>query len=60
MGASKLLHRILKFINDANLFKFNKKCYFSILQRLLILFDLSDIERGGTLNKISAQNFEIR
>ena len=28
MRASKLLHRILKFINYANLFKINEKCYF--------------------------------
>ena len=42
MGASKLLHRILKFYNYANLFKINEKCYFSISQRILILFVLSD------------------
>ena len=44
MGASKLLHRILKFIMQiyANLFKINKKCYFSISWPILILFVLSD------------------
>ena len=46
MGASKLLHRILKFINYANLCKFiqiNEKCYFSVISwPILILFVLSD------------------
>ena len=42
MGASKLLHRILKFINYGNLFKINEKCYFSISWPILILFVLSD------------------
>ena len=46
MRASKLLHRILKFINYANyanLFKINEKCYFSVISwPILILFVLSD------------------
>ena len=44
MGASKLLHRILKFIMQihANSFKINKTCYFSISWPILILFVLSD------------------
>ena len=33
MGASKLLHRILKFINYANLFKINEKCHLSSIQK---------------------------
>ena len=53
MGASKLLHRILKLINYANLCKFiqiNEKCYFSILQQILILFVLSDRAWWGLQN----------
>ena len=50
MGASKLLHRILKLINYANLFKINEKCYFSISQRILILFVLSDRTWWGLQN----------
>ena len=52
MGASKLLHRIVKFIMQiyANLFKINKKCYFSISQRILILFVLSDRAWCGLQN----------
>ena len=52
MGASKLLHRILKFINYANLckFKINKKCYFSISWAILILFVLSDRAWWGLQN----------
>ena len=45
MRASKLLHRILKFIMQiyANLFKINEKCYFSVISwPILILFVLSD------------------
>ena len=43
MRASKLLHRILKIINYANLFKINEKCYFSVISwPILILFVLSD------------------
>ena len=43
MRASKLLHRILKFIIYANLFKINEKCYFSVISwPILILFVLSD------------------
>ena len=49
MWASKL-HRILKFINYANLFKINKKCYFSISWPILILFVLSDRAGWGILN----------
>ena len=33
MGASKLLHRILNFINYANLFKINEKCHLSSIQK---------------------------
>ena len=33
MGASKLLHRIVKFINYANLFKINEKCHLSSIQK---------------------------
>ena len=54
MGASKLLHRILKFINYENLCKFSqnqwRKCYFSISQRILILFVLSDRAWWGLQN----------
>ena len=50
MRASKLLHRILKFIIYANLFKINKNCYFSISQRILILFVLSDRAWWGLQN----------
>ena len=50
MGAAKLLHRILKFINYANLFKINEKCHFSILQRILIPFVLSDRAGWGLQN----------
>ena len=45
VGASKLLHRILKLIMQiyANLFKINEKCYFSSISwPILILFVLSD------------------
>ena len=34
----------------ANLFKINKKCYFSILPRILILFVLSDSAWWGLQN----------
>ena len=53
MGASKFLHRILKFINYANLCIFiqkQKKCYFSISQQILILFVLSDRAWWGLRN----------
>ena len=50
MWASKLLHRILTFINYANLFKINKKCYFSNAWPILILFVLSDRAGWGLLN----------
>ena len=50
VGASKLLHWIVKFINKANLFKINEKCYISILQRILILFVLSDRAGWGLQN----------
>ena len=50
MQASKLLHRILKFINYANLFKINEKCYFSIFWAILILFGLSDRTWWGLQN----------
>ena len=33
VGASKLLHRIVKFINYANLFKINEKCRLSSIQK---------------------------
>ena len=52
MGASKLLHRILKFINYANLCKFiqnQQKCY-SISWPILILFVLSDRAWWGLQN----------
>ena len=49
MGASKL-HRILKFINYANLFKINEKCYFSISWPILIVFILSDRAGWGLQN----------
>ena len=43
--------RNLKFINYANLFKINEKCYFSsISQRILILFILSDRDWWGLRN----------
>ena len=52
--ASKLLHRILKFINYANLCKFienNEKCYFSVISwPILILFVLSDRAWCGLQN----------
>ena len=53
MGASKVLHRILKFINYANLCKFIQnqlKCYFSISWAILILFSLSDRAWWGLQN----------
>ena len=51
MPDSKLLHRILKFINYANLFKINEKCYFSVISRpILILFVLSDRAWCGLQN----------
>ena len=51
MRASKLLHRILKFINYANLFKINEKCYFSVISwPILILFVLSDRAWCGLQN----------
>ena len=50
MRASKLLHRILKFINYANLFKINEKCYFVISWPILILFVLSDRAWCGLQN----------
>ena len=53
MQASKLLHRILKFINYANLcnlFKINEKCYFVISSPILILFGLSDRAWCGLQN----------
>ena len=50
MGALKLLHRFLKFINYANLFKINKKCYFSISWAILILFVWSDRVWWGLQN----------
>ena len=51
--ASKFLHRILKFINYANLciFKINEKCYFSVIfWPILILFVLSDRAWCGLQN----------
>ena len=65
MGASKLLHRILKFINYANLCKFiqiNEKCYFSIswpISILFVLFCLFYLIGLGGGFKTSTQNFEI-
>ena len=51
MRASKLLHRILKFINYANLFKINEKCYFSVISwPILILFVFSDRPWCGLQN----------
>ena len=51
VGASKLLHWIVKLINKANLFEINEKCYISsILQRILILFVLSDRAWWGLQN----------
>ena len=53
MRTSKLLHRILKFINYANLckFKINEKCYFSVISwPILILFVLSDRAWWGLRN----------
>ena len=51
MRASKLLHRILKFINYANLFKINEKCYFSVISwPILIPFGLSDRAWWGLQN----------
>ena len=50
MRASKLLHRILKFINYANLFKINEKCYFVISWPSLILLVLSDRAWPGLQN----------
>ena len=51
MRASKLLHRILKFINYANLFKINEKCYFSVIfWPILILFIFSDRAWCGLQN----------
>ena len=60
--ASKILHRILKFINYANLCKIYsksmKKCYFSVISwPILILFVLSDRAWCGL--QTSTQNFEI-
>ena len=53
-GGFKTLHRILKFINYANLCKFiqnqKKKCYFSISWPTLILFVLSDRACWGLQN----------
>ena len=50
-GGFKLLHRILKFINYANLFKINKKWYFSVISwPILILFVLSDRAWCGLQN----------
>ena len=41
----------LKFINYANLFKINEKCYFSVISRpILILFVLSDRAWCGIQN----------
>ena len=51
MRALKLLHRILKFINYANFFKINEKCYFSVISwPILILFVLSDRAWCGLQN----------
>ena len=50
VGAAKLQHRTLKFINYANLFKINGKCHLSILQRILIPFVLSDRAGWGLQN----------
>ena len=54
MRASKLQHRILKFINYANyanLFKINEKCYFSVISwPILILFVFSDRPWCGLRN----------
>ena len=51
MRASKLLHRILKFIIYANVFKINEKCYFSVISwPILILFVLSDRAGWGLQN----------
>ena len=51
MRASKFLHRILKIINYANLFKINEKCYFSVISwPILILFVLSDRAWCGLQN----------
>ena len=54
MGASKLKHTELRnsLIMQiyANLFKINEKCYFSISQRILILFVLSDSAWWGLQN----------
>ena len=51
MPASKVLHRILKFINYANLFKINEKCYFSVISwPILIQFVLSDRAWCGLQN----------
>ena len=53
MGASKLLHRILKLIMQiyAYLFKINEKCYFSSISwPILILFVLSDRAGWGLQN----------
>ena len=45
-----LVHRISKFINYANLFKINEKCYFVISWPILILFVLSDRAWCGLQN----------
>ena len=52
LGAGfKTLHRILKFINYANLFKINEKCYFSVISwPILILLVLSDRAWCGLQN----------
>ena len=58
MGASKLLHRILKFITYANLFKINEKCYFSSISWPILIMFVYLIGLGGGF-KTSTQNFEI-
>ena len=58
MGASKLVHKISKFNNYANLCKFiqnhtknHRKCFFSFIsQPILIWFALSGRAKLGTLN----------
>ena len=64
MEASKLVHKILKFINYANLCKFIikklKKCFFSFIsQPILIWFALSGRAKFGSLNFVPsvASNF---
>ena len=60
MRASKLLHRILKFIMQiyANLFKINEKCYFTVISWPILILFVHLIGLGAGF-KTSTKNFEI-